>query len=200
MAKRKKHYNGVVSTSLSAVSLEDSVKLSDVLIGGAIGLIAGPGVEKLAKKYLPASLMTDASGNQSFIGSNISLLSSTVAAFGAYYAAEKFMPGSEGGIGVGCLLSGLAPVASSKVLSIMPFLNGTESVRLNGVQQVRINGMNGFIVKDPQTGLDGFIVKDQNMLNGADEVPGSSDYDDDGMAGLAEAAMNGGDDGINGLL
>lgn len=171
MARRRRSYSGMVQ--LGAISLEDNVKVVDVLVGGAVGLV-GSGLLKMAIAKVAPTAWDKA---KTMLGQFLPAVTGVGAGAALYLAQKDSAPGRATGHAVGAAMAGVA-------LSIQKVLETQRPFGIDFGEAVEVNM--GMLVNNPNPQL-GMLVENpinQPMLN---ELAALSmgDHDDDGFAALA---------------
>ena len=178
MARRHK-YHGITSISLGEmpVKLDDQVKVQDVLLGVAAGLLASAGVKAVLNKFAPdvyAKIKDTA-------GPAIPLLTGISAAAVLYYAQKGSSMAK--GHAVGAVAAGLAATLMSYLPSRkIPYLDFSDVVSLN---LSGVGGYSGLLVNDHSDQFNGLLVNDKSDSLNQLAAYSMGEEDEDGLMALS---------------
>lgn len=179
MARRRRSFRGITSLNLGnfPVSLDDSVKVSDVLVGVAVGLVGAAGVKAVLNKFVPDVYAKV----RDMAGPAIPLVTGIGAAAVLFYAQKG--SGRAKGHAVGAAMAGLAVT----LLGYLPKLN-IPGLDFNEVVSLNLSGMgdySGLLVADRSDALNGLLVADRSDSLNELAAYSLGDEENDGLMALS---------------
>lgn len=181
----RKHYRGITSISLGnfPISLNESVKVMDVVAGAVVGVGVAAAVKGALNKFAP-SLYAQV---RTTLGPAVPLASSLAAGAVLYYAQAGSNRSRGKGHAVGALAAGLAVTAMAYLPKLaemtgLPFdFSEVVAVNLNG-----LGGYGGLLVDDAAgRAYNGLLVADRSDSLNELAAYSMGDTDDDGMSALS---------------
>ena len=179
MARRRRSYRGITSISLGAfpVGLDDQVKVMDVIMGVAAGLVGAAGAKALLNKFAP-----DIYGKvKDVLGPAIPLATGGLAAAALYYAQGGSSRAR--GHAVGAVMAGLAATLTAYLPKLnIPYLDFSDVVSVN---LGSMGGYGGLLVADTSDQFNGLLVNDRSDDLNQLAAYSMGDESDDGLHSLA---------------
>jgi hypothetical protein len=187
MAKHKQ-YRGITSISLGAmpVELNDSVKVMDVLVGAAVGVIGSGALRALLNKFAGETYQSV----KGTLGPALPLLTGLGTGLVLYYAQKNMAVGRAKGHLVGAVGAGVAATVMSYLPKIGEMLPKEWALDFSDVVSLNLGGLgryadySGLLVSD-QSDFNGLLVADKSDDLNQLAAYAMGDEDDDGLMSLS---------------
>lgn len=177
---RRRSYRGITSLTLGAlpISLNDSVRFGDLLMGVGVGLVGAAAVKAALNKFAPALYAQV----RDMAGAAIPAVTGLAAGAVLYYAQRNSNSTRAKAHAIGAITAGAAVTLMAylpKLSGVVPGLDFSDVVALN------LGGYNGLLVADNSDQFNGLLVADQSDSLNELAAYSMGDSDDDGLAALA---------------